>query len=173
MRLTENFTLEELTDSDTAVRLGIDNTPSYEILDNLTTNAMGMQRVKGALGGAAVLVSSGYRCEALERVIAQKDFVAWCKRHGKADLDAAWSEYFAHKSHPKGLSTDFRAPSAGTPAQICQVLYRRRDYVGFDKLIMEGTWVHVSFPPLGAEPRLEVMTASFINGEPSYAQGLS
>ena len=36
MRLSKHFSLEELTQSDTAVRLDIDNTPTVEVIDNLT-----------------------------------------------------------------------------------------------------------------------------------------
>jgi len=35
VNLSPNFTLEELTHSETAVRLGIDNTPTVEVIDNL------------------------------------------------------------------------------------------------------------------------------------------
>ena len=36
MRLSPHFSLEELTHSDIATRLDIDNTPTVEIIDNLT-----------------------------------------------------------------------------------------------------------------------------------------
>ena len=37
MNLSANFSLKELTKSDTATRLGIDNTPDEETIDNLKT----------------------------------------------------------------------------------------------------------------------------------------
>jgi len=37
MNLSANFSLKELTKSDTATRLGIDNAPDEEAIDNLKT----------------------------------------------------------------------------------------------------------------------------------------
>jgi hypothetical protein len=37
MNLSANFTLKELTKSDTATRLGLDNTPDEQALENLKT----------------------------------------------------------------------------------------------------------------------------------------
>ena len=45
MRLTPHFTLEELTFSETATRLGIDNTPSIEVKQNLEKLALGLENV--------------------------------------------------------------------------------------------------------------------------------
>ena len=39
MQLTNNFTLEELTKSETALRQNIDNTPTEDIVTNLRTLA--------------------------------------------------------------------------------------------------------------------------------------
>ena len=44
MKLTKHFTLEELTASDTALRLGIYNVPTGVVLDNLTLAARASSR---------------------------------------------------------------------------------------------------------------------------------
>lgn len=160
-QLTEHFSLEEMTASDTAVRLGIDNTPPPDIVPHLVINAQGLERIRNVTW-LPLIVHSAYRCEALERVLTAKDFAAWCARHAK-DLEMAWPEYFARKSHPKGYSTDFICPAFGTPAEIVRVI--RTCGIKFDQLIEEGNWVHVSFDP---QLRGEVLTATFTNGTPSY-----
>jgi hypothetical protein len=77
LNLSPHFTLEELTRSDTAVRLGIDNAAPQDVLPHLLVLAQGLEDVRLLLGNA-VHVLSGYRCEDLERVLCAKDFAAWC-----------------------------------------------------------------------------------------------
>jgi hypothetical protein len=168
VRLTPHFTLEELTHSDTAVRLGIDNTPPPGIEISLTTLADGLEQVRSVLGHP-ILVHSGYRSEELERFLAYKDFMAWCEKHDK-DPDKAWPEYLARKSHPLGWAADLTCPCFGTPAEIVKVI--RKSGIKFDQLIEEGSaasaWCHFS-----VDPRLrgQVLTARFdANGVPAYAE---
>lgn len=165
-KLTPHFTIEELTQSDTATRLGIDNTPGLQASGNLLALANGMELIRGILGGRPIHVNSGFRCEALEKVLCAKDFAAWCARNGKMRTDpAAWDEYFKRKAHPKGYACDFVCPDFGTPEQIVKVLVKPS--LKADQIIMEGTWVHVSFDP---RMRGHVLTATFNNGTPSYTQ---
>ena len=59
------FSIEELTKSETAKRLGIDNTPSDEIKKNLT---LFIEKVLDPIRedwGGPIIVSSGYRCPEL------------------------------------------------------------------------------------------------------------
>ena len=172
MMLTEHFSLEELCVSDTAVRLGIDNTLRDPIvLANLQTTAEGLEQVRRVLG-YPMRSLSGYRCEELERVLTAKDFAAWCHRHGKIAGDhypaestaAAWREYYARKAHPQGYATDFICPAFGPPVEIVQIL--RKSGIKFDQLIGEGSWVHASFDP---RLRGQVLTATFAkDGTPNY-----
>ena len=61
MNLTENFSLKELTSSQTAERKGIDNTPSTEHQENLKRLCETvLQRIRDHFG-QVVSVSSGYR----------------------------------------------------------------------------------------------------------------
>ena len=162
MQLTEHFTLEEFVVSNTAMRLGIDNTASDEITINLIVVANEMEKIRTFLGDKSIRINSGYRCEELEKVLCAKDFGGWCSRHGK-DKETAWPEYFANKGHPKGFCADFVCPDFGTPTDIVAAL-RKTDLV-YDQLILEGTWVHVSFAPAA---RMMAMSATFDNGVPSY-----
>ena len=63
------FSIEELTQSATAKRLGIDNTPSDEIKKNLT---MFIEKVLDPIRedwGSPIIVSSGYRCPELNKAV--------------------------------------------------------------------------------------------------------
>ena len=68
-RLTEHFTLEELVKSDTAARLGIDNTPTSEACANLRRLAIEVLEPLRLLLRVPIIVSSGYRCAALNKAV--------------------------------------------------------------------------------------------------------
>ena len=68
MKLTEHFTLEELARSATAVRLGIDNTPTKSIISNLTEVAQLLEKIRTTYG-KPIIVTSGYRCEKLNKAV--------------------------------------------------------------------------------------------------------
>lgn len=153
-RLSPNFHLSEFTRSEIASRMGIDNTPGVEQLANLRINAVNMEQVHTLLA-APILISSGLRCEAIERVLCERDFKAWCGRHGK-DPQQAWPEYFERKGHPLGLCTDFTAPRFGPPVYVARTIAASK--IIFDQLVYEHTWVHIRWAKAGERPRLEVLT---------------
>lgn len=169
-RLTEHFTLEELTESPTAVRLGISTVPPPEIVPRLAMVAQSLERLRDWLGGP-IRISSGWRPEALERVLCERDYRAWCLRRG-LDVNAeSWADYFRSKAHPQGWAADWTCPSFGTVPNVVEAV--RRSGVPFDQLIEEGAtassggWVHTSFDP---RLRGQVLIAKFdLNGVPSYA----
>lgn len=162
-KLSEYFWLSEVIKSDTAVRMGIDNTPPPEVVANLEAASKQMDAVRKLLD-KAITPSSVYRCEALEKVLTQKDYAAWCGRRKLKQDHKSWALYFAGKSHPKGWSFDFTCVAFGTPQQIVEAI--RKSDIKYDQLIMEGTWVHISFAP---ELRMMAMNASFAkDGTPSY-----
>lgn len=146
--VTTNFWLSEFVSSDDAVRLGIDNTPGPDVLATLRNVLIpGMQSVRAILD-RAVLVSSGYRCPALNRAVRGS----------------------ATSQHMTGHACDFRSPDYGTPRLICRGLVLQMKRLRFDQLIFEGSWVHISFSP---RPRNQVLTAHFSNGSVSYTTGLA
>lgn len=126
MNLSKNFSLAELTKSETAIRRGIDNTPSDEALNNLTTLCnMVLQKVRNSHG--VVVVTSGYRSPELNKAIG-----------GSTTSD-----------HCKGLAVDFEVPGLDNRQLALWV----QDNLTFKQLILEfyednipnSGWVHCSF----------------------------
>ena len=71
MRLTKNFTLHELTKSDTALRLGLSNTPTKEGIIKLRLLATHLlQPLRNAVG--SIRITSGYRSPELCVVLGSK-----------------------------------------------------------------------------------------------------
>lgn len=69
MRLTNNFTLEELYASATAARRGIDNTPSPIVQQNLRMLAERILQPIRDEYKHAIIVTSGYRCAKLNAAV--------------------------------------------------------------------------------------------------------
>ena len=68
MRLSKNFLLSEITRSNTAKRLGINNTPNEEHLQNLKNLIRNLiQPMRDAIG--PIRISSGYRNPELNRAV--------------------------------------------------------------------------------------------------------
>jgi len=150
MNLTPHFTLDELTRSDTAKAKKIDNTPNDEILDNLYTLAGGLERIRSVLGGP-IKVSSGYRSPKLNTAVGGS----------------------RTSSHTKGLAADFVCPAYGNAYDVARFLVSKKDFIAYDKLIYERTWVHVQFAPENVKPRLQEFTAHFGNGPATYTVGVA
>ncbi len=145
MRLTRNFTLEEFTASDQAVRLGIDNTLPAQYANQALLTAQMMERVRGYLSEQAgrdtpIQVTSGYRCEALNRAVGGSE----------------------RSDHMRMMAVDFRASGFGAPQQICKALAPALIELQLGQLILEyGSWVHVSLAiPSKAINRVITRTAN-------------
>lgn len=69
MKLSKNFTSEELTRSTTAQRLHINNEPSVKVLTNLTHLATNVLQPLRDAWGQPIVVSSGYRNEELNKTV--------------------------------------------------------------------------------------------------------
>ena len=160
--MTAHFSFAEFTNSDTATRLGVDNTPSPGTTRRILDLMEKMEVVRGILK-TPISINSGYRSEPLEKVLCDKDYRAWCKRHGYIVDKNSWDLYFVGKAHPIGYACDFTSPTFGTPSQI--VTHLQRELLRFDQLICEGSWVHISFDP---KMRGQVLNATFVDGTPSY-----
>lgn len=63
------FTIEELCKSEIAERLNIDNTPTKEIVDNLTYFVDRILDPLRESWGSAILVNSGFRCHLLNKAV--------------------------------------------------------------------------------------------------------
>ena len=125
MKLTQHFTLAELTASTTAQRLGIDNTPAPELLPRLVRTAEMLERIRATLG-VPVTVTSGYRNRAVNTAVG-----------GATTSD-----------HTQGHAADIVAPRYGTPTQIARALAPLIETLGIGQIILEGVkgkqWLHVS-----------------------------
>lgn len=123
MELTAHFTLAEFTSSDTAARLGINNTVPDDLMSNVIDTALLLEIIRSELGGAAIHVTSGYRCIDLNRAIGSSDT----------------------SDHIQGHAVDFKAPEFGSPYDICTQLEMEVDRLGIGQLIYEfDSWVHIS-----------------------------
>jgi len=78
MRLSKNFVLSEITHSNTAKRLGIDNEPIEKHLQNMQRLIdILLQPLRDALG--PIRISSGYRNPSLNRAIGGSSKSQHCK----------------------------------------------------------------------------------------------
>ena len=142
MKLTEHFSLEELTQSQIATRKGINNEPSEAVKRNLDVLANGLERVRATLL-SPLHINSGYRSFDLNKLIGGS----------------------TKSAHMDGYAADFTAPAFGNPEAIVRTL--KRAMIKCDQCIMEGTWVHISFAPA---MRNQFLTATFNNGVATYSE---
>lgn len=133
-QLTQHFTLAEMTYSQTAARMGIDNTPPLDVMAELKQTCEMMEKIRTVLGNKPITVTSGYRSEAVNRAVGGV---------GKSQ-------------HQTGQACDFICPGFGDPHEICEALEPMMAMLGIDQLIWEfASWVHVS---QSATPRRMVLT---------------
>ena len=129
-----NFSLDELTFSETATRKGIDNTPSDDVLDNLYKTAMEMENVRELLGNNPILISSSYRNLELNTLLGSKPTSA----------------------HIRGLACDFTCPKFGDPDDIVDAIFGSD--IQYDQIILEfDKWVHIAFPENGKSARKKAL----------------
>lgn len=149
MKLSKYFELEEFLVSESAARLGIDNRPGPGIHLKLERLAETMDEVRELLGHP-VIITSGYRSEALNRAIG-----------GVKTSD-----------HIKGLAADFICPRFGTPAMVCAAI--RDSRIAFRQLINEfNKWTHIAIPLSPDDTGREVLSTFspgvYVPGLPIHA----
>jgi len=155
MNLTKNFTLEELTKSETALRQNIDNTPDAEVTANLTLLAEKVLQPVREHYGKGVKVNSGYRSLAVNAAVGGVQ--------GAKPSD-----------HTRGMAADIEIPgvpnhelaewvAANLPfTQVILEFYTRG--------VPDSGWVHVSYDP--ADLKKQTLTAVKENGKTVYLPGL-
>jgi hypothetical protein len=148
LKLSKNFSLAEAVRSDTAERLHIINKPLGTVLNTMIQTALYMEEVRNILGANPIHINSWYRCIELNRAIGSKDT----------------------SQHRVGEAVDFVCPNFGTPLDICKEIIKHKDTIPFDQLIIEHSWVHISFSILNRKPRNQVI--SLLNTG-RYAVGLT
>lgn len=149
MKVSKYISIAEATKSQTAERLGIDNTPGYEELEAMRFVATEyFDPVREHVGGP-LAVSSFFRCEALNKAIG-----------GSATSDHVFG---------RAIDIDADMYGNGTNKQVFDFI---RAKGGFDQLIWEfGTksnpaWVHVGKRKSGN--RGQVLRAYKENGKTKY-----
>jgi zinc D-Ala-D-Ala carboxypeptidase len=152
MNLTKNFSLHEMTKSETALRRGVPNTPGQKEIEALTRLAQHVLQPIRDHFGRAVKVNSGYRSPQVNAVIG-----------GSLTSD-----------HCKGMAADIEIP--GVPNHTLAVWIK--DNLKFTQLILEfytpgvhdSGWVHVSYDPDNLKQ--QTMTATSQGGKTMYHTGL-
>lgn len=157
MKLTNNFTLEEMVKSQTALRLGLDNTPTDDVIANLRILAEKVLQPVRDHFGKGVAVSSGYRSEKVNAAVG-----GVTAANGKPS------------DHTRGMAADIEIP--GVPnAELAQWI---QDNLQFTQVILEfytqgvpdSGWVHVSYDP--ANLKKQSLTAVKREGKTIYLPGL-
>ena len=131
MKLTEHFTLEELTFTE---HRQFDNTPNEEQAANLRRLARLLEEVRTLFNGSPILINSAFRSKAVNDAIGSKD----------------------SSQHRLGCAADFRIPGL-TPDQIVRVIIN--SVVPYDQVIREfDRWTHISIPnTLALVPRRQAL----------------
>ncbi len=151
MRLTTNFTLEEMIFSQTASRLGLSNSPNQQVIGNLQRLCENiLQPLRNKFG--PVVVSSGYRSQLVNNKVG-----------GASNSD-----------HLYGCAADITIPGVAN-INIAEDI---RDNLDFKQVILEfpvrgmpyAGWVHVSYEL--ANNHKETLTAVKSDGQVKYLKGL-
>ena len=118
-KLTEHFTLEELTHTD---HREFDNTPNEAETANLERLALFLEQVKEVLGGKPIMVNSAFRCKQVNDAVGSKDT----------------------SQHRIGCAADIRVPGM-TPDEVVKALMAA--HIPYDQIIREfDRWTHISVP---------------------------
>jgi zinc D-Ala-D-Ala carboxypeptidase len=121
MKLSEHFTLKELTYSDISIRHNLDNNPSSDVIVNLTRLATFLEAVR-ALFAKPIRINSAYRSPAVNNLLGSKPT----------------------SQHCVGCAADIRIDGI-TPDQIVKAIVASN--IPYDQVIKEfDSWVHISIP---------------------------
>jgi hypothetical protein len=152
MNLTKNFTLAEMTKSETALRHGLENNPGEQELAALQLLAEKVLQPVRDHYGKGVKVNSGFRHPDVNQKVG-----------GSRNSD-----------HTRGQAADIEIPGVAN-AELAEWI---RDNLEFRQLILEfytpgipdSGWVHVSY--VAEDNKKEVLTATKKDGKTVYLQGL-
>lgn len=136
MQLTSHFRLSELIVSETAERLGIDNTPNLIETVNLAKTAYLLQILRDAVYKKPIVVTSGFRAEPVNRAVG-----------GVETSD-----------HRRGEAADYRVSGWGVlPAAKAARDFLLANNIPFDQLIYEPSRgvIHIS---TGNRNRRQILT---------------
>jgi len=150
--LSQHLSLAEVTKSNTAKRLGIENLPTEKHLENLKQLAVNIFEPIRVHFGKPIYISSGYRSK---------------------ELNAAVPNSSRTSQHCIGEALDLDQDGFNSIITNVMIFNYIKDNLLFDQLIWEyGTnnnpdWVHVSYKASGQQ-RKQIKKATRVNGRPSY-----
>jgi hypothetical protein len=147
-RITEHFTLEELTRSATALRLDLSNTLPAQYLRNAEKVAEALERIRAYFGGKPIHITSCFRSKTVNAAVG-------------GSLTSA---------HMIAMAADFEV--SGVPhIEVCRAI--PEIVPEFDQVIYEfgpSGWVHLGLAHNA--PRGQKLTAVKVNGKTVYRQGI-
>ena len=128
------FTIKELTSSQTAKKLGIDNTPTPEVRVKLNTLIYALDKIRERYG-KPITVTSGYRCPALNKAVG-----------GAVNPDGT-----PKSQHCKGEAADIVGENKTETKKIFDIA---KELGNYDQLLFEtnsngAVWVHISYKATG------------------------
>lgn len=144
--VSEHFSLEELTCSQTAARNGIDNTPDETVKAHLKVLCDTILEPVRELLGCPLHVNSAYRCWKVNTLV-----------NGSKT-----------SQHPLGGAADIVPTGMGLEEAFDKI---RKSDIPYDQIIIEcGTWIHVSCANVGEKPRKMAMIGKRVDGKWIYAK---
>ena len=152
MNLTENFSLQEMTKSETALRKNMPNVPTESDVANLKLLAEKVLQPLRDHYGVGIKVNSGYRSPDVNAAVG-----------GSRTSD-----------HCKGQAADIEIPGVAN-AVLAQYI---KDSLQYTQLILEfytpgvpdSGWVHVSYDANNL--KCQTLTATKKDGKTAYLNGL-
>lgn len=152
MKLSRHFYLEEFTKSQAAARLGINNTPSPQVVENLRLLCENVLEPVRTSWRKPVVISSGYRSPSVNSAIGGSKT----------------------SQHCFGMAADFEIMGVDN----CDLTRWIQQNLRYDQLILEfhnhqegpnSGWVHVSYN--AGKNRMQDITASIVSGKTRYSKG--
>ena len=123
-KISEHFTLEEFTNSQTAKRLKIGNTPNEDAVANICVLVQKVLEPARQKFGKPIVISSGYRCPLLNKAVGGKKT----------------------SKHLYGCAADLQTRDEGDLQKLFDVLKEGEyDQLLFEKNKQGKRWIHVSY----------------------------
>lgn len=147
-KITEHFTIEEMTRSEAAIRNGLDNSVPNHLIANMRKVASVLEIIRSHFN-APIKVTSCYRSQDVNKAVGGSKTSAHC---------------FAH-------AADFEVVGVAN-LDVCR--WVAENIPDFDQVIYEfgpGGWCHLGFTT--KEPRKQLLSAVKENGKTVYRKGLA
>ena len=142
MKISRHFTLQEFTLSQTAVRFGIDNTPSDAVIENLKNLCENVLEPIRELTKGSIVISSGYRCQQLNGLVGGSK----------------------NSQHITGHAADIYTKKMNTELLFQTIIESK---IKYSQVINEfDRWVHISFDKNNL--KMEKLRAIKSNGKTVY-----